>query len=314
MRVRCLVAPATIRLAVEIELLEAGGRLVHDTGDRSGAAGQRITVLALLGQMIRAKAFVSASELLALPCAVGRVEPATGANGGRVHADSTKTMARTIAATFMIITKRSSGRAANYEAILRILNDCLQSHVEGLPFVFAGTDECLLCKPHKMNKATNGERRRPLRARISERRGPNRTCGTRLCATRASSVPILRLSAFAACSYVSSSSMRRLLGLRCLRHRTDLGRELLHVIRDLLQERPLFQRHRGCSFHLRVYAFRRMALHHLSAANLSRCRYRTWCRSRARGTARDRCRRARSCRSRCSSNKHAPSVSYPHTG
>lgn len=32
-------------------------------------------------------------------------------------------------------------RAANYEAILRILNDCLQGSVEGLEVIFAGTDE-----------------------------------------------------------------------------------------------------------------------------------------------------------------------------
>lgn len=37
----------------------------------------------------------------------------------------------------------SRARAANYETILRILNDCLQSDVEGLHVVFAGTDECL---------------------------------------------------------------------------------------------------------------------------------------------------------------------------
>ncbi|HEY4238643.1 MAG TPA: ATP-binding protein [Kofleriaceae bacterium] len=34
-------------------------------------------------------------------------------------------------------------RTANYEAILRMLNDCLQGTVEGLELVFAGTDECL---------------------------------------------------------------------------------------------------------------------------------------------------------------------------
>jgi hypothetical protein len=34
-------------------------------------------------------------------------------------------------------------RAANYEAILRILNDCLQTNVEGLEVIFAGTDEFL---------------------------------------------------------------------------------------------------------------------------------------------------------------------------
>lgn len=34
-------------------------------------------------------------------------------------------------------------RNSNYEAILRIINDCLQGRVEGLAFLFAGTDECL---------------------------------------------------------------------------------------------------------------------------------------------------------------------------
>jgi len=34
-------------------------------------------------------------------------------------------------------------RAANYEAILRILNDCLQGSVEGLHVIFGGTDEFL---------------------------------------------------------------------------------------------------------------------------------------------------------------------------
>ncbi|HEX3656752.1 MAG TPA: ATP-binding protein [Pirellulales bacterium] len=34
-------------------------------------------------------------------------------------------------------------RNKNYEAILRILNDCLQGSTKGLLFVFAGTDECL---------------------------------------------------------------------------------------------------------------------------------------------------------------------------
>lgn len=37
-------------------------------------------------------------------------------------------------------------RAANYEAILRIVNDCLQADVEGLQVVFAGTEECLTDK------------------------------------------------------------------------------------------------------------------------------------------------------------------------
>jgi hypothetical protein len=34
-------------------------------------------------------------------------------------------------------------RDRNYEAVLRILNDCLQGSVEGLGFIFAATDECL---------------------------------------------------------------------------------------------------------------------------------------------------------------------------
>lgn len=34
-------------------------------------------------------------------------------------------------------------RQANYEAILRMLNDCLQGNVEGLEIVFGGTDDCL---------------------------------------------------------------------------------------------------------------------------------------------------------------------------
>lgn len=37
----------------------------------------------------------------------------------------------------------SRARQANYEALLTILNDCLQGSVEGLGFIFAGTDECL---------------------------------------------------------------------------------------------------------------------------------------------------------------------------
>jgi len=36
-----------------------------------------------------------------------------------------------------------TSRDRNYEAILRIVNDCLQGSVEGLGFVFAATDECL---------------------------------------------------------------------------------------------------------------------------------------------------------------------------
>lgn len=37
----------------------------------------------------------------------------------------------------------SKAREANYEAILRIVNDCLQGNVEGLLVLFCGTDECL---------------------------------------------------------------------------------------------------------------------------------------------------------------------------
>lgn len=37
-------------------------------------------------------------------------------------------------------------RDRNYEAILRILNDCLQGSVEGLGFLFAATDDCLTDK------------------------------------------------------------------------------------------------------------------------------------------------------------------------
>lgn len=37
-------------------------------------------------------------------------------------------------------------RQSNYEAILRMLNDCLQGNVEGLEILFGGTDECLTDK------------------------------------------------------------------------------------------------------------------------------------------------------------------------
>ena len=37
----------------------------------------------------------------------------------------------------------TQARNRNYEAILRIINDCLQGRVEGLAFLFAGTDECM---------------------------------------------------------------------------------------------------------------------------------------------------------------------------
>lgn len=36
-----------------------------------------------------------------------------------------------------------TSRDRNYEAILRIVNDCLQGNVEGLGFLFAATDDCL---------------------------------------------------------------------------------------------------------------------------------------------------------------------------
>lgn len=37
----------------------------------------------------------------------------------------------------------SKARSSNYEAILRMVNDCLQGGVEGLTLMFGGTDECL---------------------------------------------------------------------------------------------------------------------------------------------------------------------------
>ena len=37
----------------------------------------------------------------------------------------------------------TQARNNNYEAILRILNDCLQGQTQGLAFLFAGTDDCL---------------------------------------------------------------------------------------------------------------------------------------------------------------------------
>lgn len=46
----------------------------------------------------------------------------------------------------VVLSHRLNNRAArdrNYEAVLRILNDCLQGSVEGLGFIFAATDECL---------------------------------------------------------------------------------------------------------------------------------------------------------------------------
>jgi hypothetical protein len=37
----------------------------------------------------------------------------------------------------------TAARNGNYEAVLRIINDCLQGRVQGLAFLFAGTDDCL---------------------------------------------------------------------------------------------------------------------------------------------------------------------------
>jgi hypothetical protein len=49
----------------------------------------------------------------------------------------------------VVLSHRLNNRQArdrNYEAILRILNDCLQGSVEGLGFLFAATDDCMLDK------------------------------------------------------------------------------------------------------------------------------------------------------------------------
>lgn len=46
----------------------------------------------------------------------------------------------------IVLSHRLNNRASrdrNYEAILRIVNDCLQGSVEGLMFLFAATDDCL---------------------------------------------------------------------------------------------------------------------------------------------------------------------------
>lgn len=37
----------------------------------------------------------------------------------------------------------TQARNSNYEALLRIINDCLQGRAQGIAFLFAGTDECL---------------------------------------------------------------------------------------------------------------------------------------------------------------------------
>ncbi len=49
----------------------------------------------------------------------------------------------------VVLSHRLANRAArqaNYESILRILNDCLQGNVEGLHFLFGGTDQCMFDK------------------------------------------------------------------------------------------------------------------------------------------------------------------------
>jgi hypothetical protein len=46
----------------------------------------------------------------------------------------------------VVLSHRLNSRISrnnNYEAILRIINDCLQGNVEGLGFIFAATEECL---------------------------------------------------------------------------------------------------------------------------------------------------------------------------
>lgn len=49
----------------------------------------------------------------------------------------------------VVLSHRLNNKIArnnNYEAILRILNDCLQGGVEGLGFIFAATDDCMFDK------------------------------------------------------------------------------------------------------------------------------------------------------------------------
>ncbi|MCO6439369.1 MAG: ATP-binding protein [Phycisphaerae bacterium] len=49
----------------------------------------------------------------------------------------------------VVLSHRLNNKTArnnNYEAILRILNDCLQGSVQGLGFIFAATDDCLMDK------------------------------------------------------------------------------------------------------------------------------------------------------------------------
>jgi hypothetical protein len=58
----------------------------------------------------------------------------------------------------------SRARQSNYEAILTILNDCLQGTVTGLGFILAGTDECLEDKRRGLFSYE------ALRTRLSENR------------------------------------------------------------------------------------------------------------------------------------------------
>jgi len=49
----------------------------------------------------------------------------------------------------VVLSHRLNSRIArdnNYESILRIINDCLQGNVEGIGFIFAATEECLIDK------------------------------------------------------------------------------------------------------------------------------------------------------------------------
>jgi len=58
----------------------------------------------------------------------------------------------------------SRARQSNYEALLTMLNDCLQGNVEGLGFVLAGTDECVEDKRRGLFSYE------ALRTRLSENR------------------------------------------------------------------------------------------------------------------------------------------------
>lgn len=95
----------------------------------------------------------------------------------------------------------SQARNNNYEAILRILNDCLQGQTQGLFFLFAGTDECL------------EDRRRGLFSydALATRLAPNRFAGD----GRADfSGPVLRLESLTPedC-YVLLDNIRRVFAL-----------------------------------------------------------------------------------------------------